>query len=65
MRLYVAKRFLAIYPEAGAEPFLRSVAIRIDKLKRLPLSTKDFKADKEGKQIDKGLNQISKVPHLL
>ncbi|KAL8497538.1 hypothetical protein ACS0TY_021026 [Phlomoides rotata] len=53
LRLRVAQRFLAIYPEAGAESILRFFSNRIERLKKLPLSTKNLKADKEGKQIDK------------
>lgn len=59
LRLRVAQRFLKIYPEAGAESFLKSVTTRFEKLKKLPLSTKDLKADhKEGKQIDKEVLEI-------
>lgn len=50
LRLRVALRFLSVYPETDAQPLLRSVTNRFERLKILHLTMKDKKA----KEADKG-----------
>lgn len=52
LRLRVAVRFLSIYPNPGAKPFLKSKSSRFEKLKRMYLFPEEFK--QKGQQVEKG-----------